>query len=179
MSTRFLPLCLVLMLCVAGSALAEQKAAPEEFRKLSWGTELEGSKGMTRFEKKANMPSTQLDCCNRYELCYTRDGDKMSAGKSELSQVTYCATNNKFTSVFIMFPASSYEEMKEILDYKYGAGTAGDGGGACTTMCVWKWPDLEITINKMMNTLVYRNTKIKDEEKKKIEGMLKEKINDL
>ena len=173
MCTRFLPLCLALVLC-AGSALAEQKAAPEEFRKLTWGTELEGSKGMTRFEKKANMPSTQLDCCNRYELCYTRDGDKMSAGKSELSQVVYCATNNKFTSVFIMFPASSYDEMKEILDYKYGTPQSGD-----TSTSTWKWADQEITINKMMNTLVYRNTKIRDDEKKKIESLLKEKINDL
>lgn len=174
MKARILLSCLVFTLCAAATALAEQNAPPEDFRKVSWGAELEGSKGMKPFEKKANMPSTQLDCCNRYERCYTRDGDKMSAGKAELSQIVYCATNGKFTSVFIMFPTSSFEEMKEILDYKYGSPAAGDAASS-----VWKWAEQEITINKMMNTLVYRNTKIRDEEKKKIEGQLKEKINDL
>lgn len=179
MKIRCFSLLLSILVLSALPAAAQQKAAPEDFRKMTWGAELEGARGLLPYEKKPNMPNTQLDCCNRYERCYTRDGDKLTAGKAELQQIVYCATNNKFTSVVISFPASSYDEMKEILDYKYGSGVAGDSGGACTTMCTWKWPNVEIIINKMMNTLVYRNTQIRDEEKKKIDALLKEKINDL
>lgn len=174
--------CLSLLLAVlmCASLAHALKNPPPGFRSIPWGADLDDISDMVPFEKDPTMNTSQLECCNRYEKCYVREDEKLSAGNSPLTQIIYCSINGRFSSVLVVFPTSSFPEIKEILDYKYGAGTLGDGSAQpCTTNCVWKWPEVEMRLNKMMNTILYRNTMVRQAEEEKLKELFEEKLDDL
>lgn len=99
---------------------------PDGFRGMRWGAARSAFSGLAPFVT-SGLLGAQL---------YTRSKEDLSLGTVKVTSIGYLFRGDKFEGVMVLFPNSSWNEMKNQLYVRYGGPTLVNGDGHYT----WKGP---------------------------------------